>query len=120
MPGRAHALAQHALERRGVVRREQRCHLRAQGRVVPAFAVEQRVTIRRGNVERAMEQVRGRRIATIFQNPRASLDPSFTVQSQLIETLRRSGDLTPVLILSALAQVDDPALRHSSASNVAP
>lgn len=39
--------------------------------------------------ERAMERVRGRRIATIFQNPRASLDPSFTVRSQLTETLRR-------------------------------
>jgi oligopeptide/dipeptide ABC transporter ATP-binding protein len=37
----------------------------------------------------AMEQVRGRRIGTIFQNPRASLDPSFTIASQLIETLRR-------------------------------
>jgi oligopeptide/dipeptide ABC transporter ATP-binding protein len=39
--------------------------------------------------ERAMEEVRGRRIGTIFQNPRASLDPSFTIASQLVETLRR-------------------------------
>lgn len=39
--------------------------------------------------ERAMENVRERRIGTIFQNPRASLDPSFTVASQLTETLRR-------------------------------
>jgi len=39
--------------------------------------------------ERAMENVRGRRIGTIFQNPRASLDPSFTVATQLTETLRR-------------------------------
>jgi oligopeptide/dipeptide ABC transporter ATP-binding protein len=39
--------------------------------------------------ERAMEQLRGSHIGTIFQNPRASLDPSFTVASQLTETLRR-------------------------------
>ena len=39
--------------------------------------------------DRAMEAVRGRRIGTIFQNPRASLDPSFTIASQLVETLRR-------------------------------
>jgi peptide/nickel transport system ATP-binding protein len=39
--------------------------------------------------ERAMERVRGRRIATIFQNPRASLDPSFTIAAQLVETLCR-------------------------------
>ena len=39
--------------------------------------------------ERAMEEVRGRKIGMIFQNPRASLDPSFTVAAQLTETLRR-------------------------------
>lgn len=39
--------------------------------------------------ERQMESVRGRKIGTIFQNPRAALDPSFTVASQLTETLRR-------------------------------
>lgn len=39
--------------------------------------------------ERAMEQIRGRRIGAIFQNPRASLDPSFTIGAQLVETLRR-------------------------------
>lgn len=39
--------------------------------------------------DRAMEAVRGRRIGTIFQNPRASLDPSFTIAAQLVETLCR-------------------------------
>ncbi|WP_448955955.1 ABC transporter ATP-binding protein [Labrys neptuniae] len=39
--------------------------------------------------EKAMEAVRGRTIGMIFQNPRASLDPSFTIESQLIETLMR-------------------------------
>ena len=37
--------------------------------------------------EAAMESVRGRQIGMIFQNPRASLDPSFTIEFQLIETL---------------------------------
>ncbi len=41
--------------------------------------------------EREMEEVRGRRIGTIFQNPRASLDPSVTIGAQLVETLRRHG-----------------------------
>ena len=38
---------------------------------------------------RQWEDVRGRRLGMIFQNPRASLHPSFTVMSQMIETLRR-------------------------------
>jgi oligopeptide/dipeptide ABC transporter ATP-binding protein len=39
--------------------------------------------------ERSLQDVRGKIIGMIFQNPRASLDPSFTAGSQLIETLRR-------------------------------
>lgn len=39
--------------------------------------------------EKELENVRGKTIAMIFQNPRASLDPSFTVGFQLIETLLR-------------------------------
>lgn len=39
--------------------------------------------------ETALEDVRGRVIGMIFQNPRASLDPSFTAESQLVETLLR-------------------------------
>lgn len=39
--------------------------------------------------EAEMEQVRGKTIGMIFQNPRASLDPSFTIEFQLIETLMR-------------------------------
>ncbi len=38
--------------------------------------------------EKALERVRGERISIIFQNPRAALNPSFTVAAQLIETLR--------------------------------
>ena len=39
--------------------------------------------------ETAMETVRGKTIGMIFQNPRASLDPSFTIEFQLVETLMR-------------------------------
>jgi peptide/nickel transport system ATP-binding protein len=39
--------------------------------------------------EKALEDVRGRIVGMIFQNPRASLDPSFTTGSQLVETLLR-------------------------------
>jgi peptide/nickel transport system ATP-binding protein len=39
--------------------------------------------------ERELENVRGKIIGMIFQNPRASLDPSFTAEFQLVETLQR-------------------------------
>jgi peptide/nickel transport system ATP-binding protein len=38
--------------------------------------------------EKALESIRGERISMIFQNPRAALNPSFTVAAQMIETLR--------------------------------
>ncbi|WP_406872700.1 ABC transporter ATP-binding protein [Aminobacter sp. P9b] len=39
--------------------------------------------------ERELEDMRGKTIGMIFQNPRASLDPSFTAEFQLVETLLR-------------------------------
>jgi len=39
--------------------------------------------------ERSMEDVRGDRLAMIFQEPMTSLNPAFTVGAQLTETLRR-------------------------------
>ncbi len=39
--------------------------------------------------ERELEAVRGALISMIFQNPRASLDPSFKIRSQLAELMRR-------------------------------
>jgi oligopeptide/dipeptide ABC transporter ATP-binding protein len=44
--------------------------------------------------ERDMRRLRGDRIAMIFQNPRAALNPSFTVGSQFIETLGQHSKLT--------------------------
>ena len=46
---------------------------------------------------RQLVAMRGRKLAMIFQNPRAALNPSFTIRSQLIETLHRhQPDLNPV------------------------
>ncbi len=59
--------------------------------------------------EREMEAVRGRRIGTIFQNPRASLDPSFTIGSQLVETLRRHD---PALGRAQAREASAQALRE--------
>lgn len=39
--------------------------------------------------EREMERIRGARIAMVFQQPRASLNPLFPVSTQLIHVLRR-------------------------------
>ncbi|WP_395542407.1 ABC transporter ATP-binding protein [Neotabrizicola sp. sgz301269] len=39
--------------------------------------------------DRAMEQIRGREIGAIFQDPLTSLNPLFTVGGQLVETIRQ-------------------------------
>jgi peptide/nickel transport system ATP-binding protein len=46
--------------------------------------------------ERRMEDVRGDRVAMIFQEPMTSLNPSFTIGVQLIETLRRHRPVTRI------------------------
>ena len=40
-----------------------------------------------GLPEASMRQIRGRRVGAIFQDPLTSLDPLFTVRSQLVETI---------------------------------
>jgi ABC-type dipeptide/oligopeptide/nickel transport system ATPase component len=44
--------------------------------------------------ERELEDVRGRQIAMIFQDPMTSLNPTMTIGSQLTETMRRHLDMS--------------------------
>lgn len=59
--------------------------------------------------DKQMEEVRGKTIGMIFQNPRASLDPSFTTEFQLIETLTRHD---PTLTREAARNLAINALRE--------
>ncbi|SCL36440.1 oligopeptide transport system ATP-binding protein [Micromonospora rhizosphaerae] len=67
--------------------------------------------------ERQMEDVRGRDIGTIFQDPSTSLNPSFTIGSHLVEALRRHSSLTKVqartraVELLSEVRIPDPARR---------
>ncbi|HVB96417.1 MAG TPA: ABC transporter ATP-binding protein [Chloroflexota bacterium] len=40
------------------------------------------------------EQIRGSWLSMVFQNPMTALDPVFTVEEQIVETLRRHGPLS--------------------------
>jgi len=44
--------------------------------------------------EKAMSDIRGRRIAMIFQEPMTSLDPAFTVGAQISEVIRRHKQIS--------------------------
>ncbi|MCZ7588002.1 MAG: ABC transporter ATP-binding protein [Gaiella sp.] len=44
--------------------------------------------------ERELEDVRGERIAMIFQDPMTSLNPTLTIETQLVETIRRHNDVS--------------------------
>ena len=44
--------------------------------------------------ERELEDVRGKEIAMIFQDPMTSLNPTFKIGTQITETLRRHFDIT--------------------------
>lgn len=45
--------------------------------------------------EQAIRSIRGREVGTIFQDPMTSLDPLFTVEDQLVETIRTHFNVTP-------------------------
>jgi ABC-type dipeptide/oligopeptide/nickel transport system ATPase component len=46
------------------------------------------------HVARTIERVRGREVAMVFQDPMTSLDPVFTIGSQMSEVLRRHRKLS--------------------------
>ena len=76
--------------------------------------------------ERELENVRGREIAMIFQDPMTSLNPTLTIGTQITETIRRHFDvsksqarkravelLDEVQIPNAAARLDDYPHRYS-------
>jgi oligopeptide/dipeptide ABC transporter ATP-binding protein len=76
--------------------------------------------------ERRLEDVRGKEIAMIFQDPMTSLNPTLTIGTQITETIRRHFDVTKaqarkravelleeVQIPNAAARLDDYPHRYS-------
>jgi oligopeptide/dipeptide ABC transporter ATP-binding protein len=67
-----------------------------------------------------MRQIRGRDISMVFQDPLASLDPSFTIGSQLAEAMRlhekmsRSAARARAIELLRMVHIPDPANRLSA------
>jgi ABC-type dipeptide/oligopeptide/nickel transport system ATPase component len=65
--------------------------------------------------ERQMQEVRGREIAMVFQNPQASLHPMRRIGSQIVETLRQRTDVSKAQALEEAAallaelRLSDPA-----------
>ena len=47
-----------------------------------------------GLTEKQMSNIRGNRIGMIFQEPMTSLNPAFTIENQMVETLTRHRSLT--------------------------
>ncbi|MGF1576078.1 MAG: ABC transporter ATP-binding protein [Cyanophyceae cyanobacterium] len=69
---------------------------------------------------REREEFRGSKVAMIFQNPMTAMDPVFTVEYQIVETLRRHTPMTQdeaekrALELMELVQIPSPKQRLKS------
>ena len=67
--------------------------------------------------DRQMEEIRGNRMAMIFQEPMTSLNPSYTIGSQLTEVLRRHRNVSQAeaearaMALMARVGITAPAMR---------
>ena len=59
------------------------------GRIVSGDVRWKGESLVHGNAAATIERIRGREIAMVFQDPMTSLDPVFTVGSQMVEVLRR-------------------------------
>jgi oligopeptide/dipeptide ABC transporter ATP-binding protein len=67
--------------------------------------------------ENALEKIRGREIAYIFQDPSTSLNPVFTISSQLVELIKRHQNVTKkealakAIELLKLVEIADPEVK---------
>jgi ABC-type dipeptide/oligopeptide/nickel transport system ATPase component len=67
--------------------------------------------------ENELEKIRGREIAYIFQDPSTSLNPVFTISSQLVELIRRHQKVTKkealakAIELLKLVEIADPEVK---------
>jgi len=67
--------------------------------------------------ESELEKIRGKEIAYIFQDPSTSLNPVFTISSQLVELIRRHQNLTKkealtkAIELLKLVEIADPEVK---------
>lgn len=67
--------------------------------------------------ESEMLKIRGREIAYVFQDPATSLNPVFTIESQLVEVIRRHQNLTKeeayakAIELFKLVEIADPEVK---------
>lgn len=66
-----------------------------------------------GLPESDYEKIRGKNISIVFQDPSSSLDPVFTIEQQLVETIRAHKNVDEVqakqLALDSLRMVDIPS-----------
>jgi oligopeptide/dipeptide ABC transporter ATP-binding protein len=70
--------------------------------------------------ETTLRRIRGDRISMVFQEPMTSLDPLFTIGSQIVETIRAHRDVSRAeaeeLAISMLERVHIPSARERFAS----
>lgn len=70
-----------------------------------------------GKKEKELENIRGKEIAYIFQDPATSLNPVFTIANQLIEVILRHQDITKkealekAIELFRLVEIPDPEIK---------
>jgi peptide/nickel transport system ATP-binding protein len=87
----------------------------------PGRVLEGRVWYKGENLlekkEAEMQRIRGKEIAYVFQDPATSLNPVYSVASQLIEVIRRHQDVTKeqalekALELFKLVEIPDPQIK---------
>jgi peptide/nickel transport system ATP-binding protein len=72
------------------------------------------------NTDAAMRRIRGDRISMVFQEPMTSLNPLFTIGSQIVEAIRAHRDFSKAeatsLALSMLERVHIPSARERLSS----